>query len=365
MINSYCQRSLIFILIFAFYSPKLFSQEHIVTLNPHGEIEIIGRNFYIEKVIDERGDKTTIGSVDVGIFNKSVNAIFSDSLSSVFLEYYNVIAPKREEMSPIIMRVKEFKISEYRTMIEYGKVVFRAQLFTKEENNYRLVLDTICIKEESTAGDITSSHPSHIRSVLNRVLIAFNKQLLNPNPPIIQNLDSLKENPLSNSKKNEPKLSDSNKLNYVFSCSYLPGINANAFRYNFYWIPFKSPKRWSFSLLLGGEITRIHDDYMVQSAYSSFKSTVFNLGIATFYKINDYFLLGLNSHFPIGNEKLTTVYGNSTSNTIVGFSPSQMIYVKSKSKLGIIAGIGIFEKVSTSLLYKQDLGARFELGIKF
>ena len=350
------------IIFFLFcYLPELFSQEHIIVLNPQGEIEILGRNFYIEKVVDDRIDKTTIGAVDVGILNKSVSANFPDSLTGIILDYYNVIAPKRENMTPLIMRVKTFEISEYRKMKEYGKVVLRAQLFTINESKQQLVLDTICIKEESTNGDITSSHPSHIRSVLNRVLIAYNKQLLNSNATSFKDLDSLKENRLLSSKNEDLKAKTSSKSDKIISFSYLAGINANAYRYNLYWIPYNSQKRWSFSIILGGEIVRLHDDFMLQSPYSSYKAFVINLGIASFYKINDSFLIGLNSHFPIGSETV----GISSSNFMAGISPSQMIYFKSKSKRGIIAGIGIFEKVSTSVIYNQDFGARIELGFKF
>ena len=158
---------------------------------------------------------------------------------------------------------------------------------------------------------------------------------------------------------------ESNKWINLITYSQKYGLHADGWSVNYYGYNLRNTSKWTIPILFGFEGFAIHTDYFSQFDYQSVNMSYFLAGISPFYKLHDYFFLNLGVNLILGEEELSDFYGNESSNTLFGFSPSQGIYFIPKSKVGITFGLSIYEKLLNSKVYKNDLGIKLEIGIKF
>ncbi len=153
--------------------------------------------------------------------------------------------------------------------------------------------------------------------------------------------------------------------NYFLTCSNLQGLNATSWSISYYNYSETYKQIWVYPLILSVEILKIKPEYFNRFNYQSANLNYFTLGFGAFRSINDYFKFNLGLNIPLGLEVLKKMDGEQINNIIMGVTPSQNIYFISKSEHGIIFGIGVYEKLLTSLVYKSDFGIKAEVGIKF
>lgn len=158
---------------------------------------------------------------------------------------------------------------------------------------------------------------------------------------------------------------ETNKWINLITYSQRYGLHAKGWAVQYYGYNLKNTSKWSIPIIFGIEGFEIYTDYFSQFDYHSVKMSYFLAGISPFYKLNDKFFLNLGLNIVFGEEKLKDFYGTESSNTFFGFSPSQGIYFIPKSKFGLTVGISVYEKLLSSEVYKNDLGLKLELGIKF
>jgi hypothetical protein len=143
------------------------------------------------------------------------------------------------------------------------------------------------------------------------------------------------------------------------------GIHANGWALQYYGYVLKKDSKWIFPCVFGLESFTINTNYFSQFNYQSANISYWMAGISPFRKLNDYFYINLGLQLLVGSEQLKDFNNNESDNVIFGIAPSQGIYFIPKSKFGITLGLGLYEKLLTSEVYQNDLGFRFELGIKF
>lgn len=143
------------------------------------------------------------------------------------------------------------------------------------------------------------------------------------------------------------------------------GLNADGWSVQYYGYNLMSKSRWSIPILFGVEAFEIHPDYFSRSNYYSVNMSYFLVGISPFYKLNEVFFFNLGAHVVFGEEELVSYYGAESSNSFYGLSPSQGIYFIPKSKVGLTVGVSVYEKILSSEVYKNDLGIKLEVGLKF
>ncbi len=149
----------------------------------------------------------------------------------------------------------------------------------------------------------------------------------------------------------------------TFSQRY--GLHANGWSVQYYGYNFRNTSKWTVPVIFGVERFEISTDYFSQFDYQSANMGYFLAGVAPFYRLNDNFYLNLGVNIVFGEEDLMDFHGNESSNTFFGVSPSQGIYFIPRSKVGLTLGISVYEKLLSSEVYKNDLGLKLELGIKF
>ena len=143
------------------------------------------------------------------------------------------------------------------------------------------------------------------------------------------------------------------------------GLHADGWSVQYYGYNLRNTSKWTIPILFTIEGFTIHTDYFSQFDYQSVNMSYFMAGVSPFYKLNDNFFLNLSANIIFGEETLTDFYATESSNTFFGFSPSQGIYFIPKSKVGITLGLSVYEKLLSSEVYKNDIGIKLEIGIKF
>lgn len=158
---------------------------------------------------------------------------------------------------------------------------------------------------------------------------------------------------------------ETNKWINLITYSPRYGLHANGWSAQYLGYNLRNTSRWIIPMLFGVERFTIHTDYFSQFDYRSVNMSYFLAGLSPFYKLDDNFFLNLSANIVFGEEELTNFNGIKSSNTFWGFSPSQGIYFIPKSKVGIILGLSVYEKLLSSEVYKNDIGIKLEIGIKF
>lgn len=143
------------------------------------------------------------------------------------------------------------------------------------------------------------------------------------------------------------------------------GLHAEGWAIKYYGYNLRNTSKWSIPILFGIEGFQIHSGYFSKLDYLSADMSYILVGISPFYKLNENFFLNLGINLIIGEEKLIAFYGEENSSSFLGFSPSQGIYFVPKSKVGITMGISVYEKILSAEVYRNDIGFKFEMGIKF
>lgn len=158
---------------------------------------------------------------------------------------------------------------------------------------------------------------------------------------------------------------ENNKWINLITYSQRYGLHADGLSVQYYRYNLRNTSKWAIPILFGFERFTIHTDYFSQFDYQSVNMSYSLAGISPFYKLNDNFFLKIGANIIFGEEELTDLYGMINSNTFFGFSPSQGIYFIPKSKVGITLGLSVYEKLLSSEVYKNDVGIKLEIGLKF
>ncbi len=144
------------------------------------------------------------------------------------------------------------------------------------------------------------------------------------------------------------------------------GLHATGWAVQYYGYALNSLSKWSLPMIIGIDWFEINADHILESGYYEASIGYALIGISPFYKLNDVFLLKLGGNIIIGSEILSSRYTcTPDTKSVFGMATEQGIYFVPKSKVGITAGVSVYEKLLTSKVYKNDLGIRLELGIKF
>lgn len=158
---------------------------------------------------------------------------------------------------------------------------------------------------------------------------------------------------------------ETNKWINLITYSKRFGLHANGWSAQYYGYNLSNTSKWSIPIIFAIEGFEINPYYFSQFDYQSISMSYYLAGISPFYKLNDNFFLSLGVNVIYGDESLIDSYGTESSNILIGLSPSQGIYFIPKSNTGITIGFSIYEKVLTSKVYKNDLGLKLEIGVKF
>jgi len=322
-------------------------------------LDIPNSNFYIEQVVDGRANQKCIGTIEQTNEKDSID--LKDGASSAIYYYLKFILPKDSSKIPITLYISDISINEDIAQSIDGKLSF---IFYKKDSS-----QLTNIYETKTEVSILNSNGLKdfeicLRLGLGKCLANF----INENKVITQNYQPATNQSIQNTKikkgNSNNKETEKIKKEYLLTYSNKQGINATGFAISFYKYLNKDRNGWIIPIILSVDIIKIKPDYFKQFDFQSAKLSYYLPGICAFKKLDNYFWFNLGLQMPIGSEILTHYNGNKTSNFILGLAPMQGFYFIPKST-GITFGIGLYEKILISEVYKSDLGLKVEIGTKF
>lgn len=212
---------------------------------------------------------------------------------------------------------------------------------------------------------MTSGHEKRIRSVLATCIEDFN----NSNWKLIT--PDFKKTETVIAKKTEvskPQISDKNQkeihYNNVLSFNPSSGIYATGWGLSYYRFKNNEKSDWIIPFMLSIESFIINAATTGNTGYQKAKLNFSMPGISAFKKLDGGAYVNLTLLIPVGHENLTSS-GKESENFLIGVAASQGILIIPKSKSGITIGIGLYQRLLTSKVYKKDFGVRAGIGLKF
>jgi hypothetical protein len=186
----------------------------------------------------------------------------------------------------------------------------------------------------------------------------------------IANTDSTRVQALSS--KNKTVILDTtvyvksfNKWINLITYSQKYGIHASGWSMQYCGYILKNDSKWIIPVTVGIEDFQINQDYFNQFNYQAARMNYYMAGISPIRKLNDYFYVNVGFQLIFGTEQVVDGNYGESMNSVFGIAPFQGIMFISKSNFGICVGLGIYEKLLTSMFYQNDIGVKLEIGVKF
>ncbi|MEQ9262156.1 MAG: hypothetical protein RLP14_03245 [Owenweeksia sp.] len=149
---------------FPAFSQKFYALE----LKPDGPINIPGRSFYIDSVIDGR-ETVKLGTVYTGLLNNPRQARFSENFSVAVQRFFNTALNQRDNQLPVTLLIHTLSIDEIiKVFSEHSYAALKASFY----HNGKLLL-TVEHEVKRSGFDVTSQHVSNISELLEKAVLDF------------------------------------------------------------------------------------------------------------------------------------------------------------------------------------------------
>lgn len=155
-----------------------------------------------------------------------------------------------------------------------------------------------------------------------------------------------------------------NMLTYRQSMGFMEsGYNISYYGY------FSTRKKWTFPISLRLSSSRNYNESSLTGGYKDWSQHLTYLGMTGFRRINGNFYLSMGGHVPLGWERYRFDYETSADkrhfHLMTGLNLEERLFYMSPNRVGLVLGVGLYERLMTSKLYSLDMGLTFEVGIKF
>ena len=331
-------------------------------------IEVPNSNFCFEQIKDNRLRSNGVGVVDY--FGKVDSIYLKGGLKNSLFKYLRFIFPIEDNKQHVVLKISRFSVHEkIRGAYDSLTVKLRMEFFKKDSVGLNKIFETqdsvLTINKTELVGI-----EKNIKVVLARGLTKFINANKTTTQPTMEQASSSqgKNNSIgNNSEVGNKQEAPENRKSYFVTVFNKQGINANGWAFSVYSYPTSKVNKngWIIPWVLSVEINNLNPYFINQTAFQSVKLNYYSPGFTGFKKVYKSIWVNLGIQFPIGTESLTDNLGNVSTNIVFGLAPSQGIYYISNTKVGLVFGIGFYEKIITSISYPNDLGMKLELGIKF
>lgn len=155
-----------------------------------------------------------------------------------------------------------------------------------------------------------------------------------------------------------------NMITYRQSMGFVEsGYNISYYGY------FTSRKTWTYPISLRLSSSKNYNDTFLKDGYKDWSQHLTYLGLTGFRNIGGDFYFSLGGHIPLGWERYRYDYETDSDrrrfHLMTGLSFEERLFYMSPKRVGLVLGLGTYQRLMTSKLYKMDLGLTFEVGIKF
>jgi len=157
-----------------------------------------------------------------------------------------------------------------------------------------------------------------------------------------------------------------NWLTYRQSVGYIE--SSHNFSYYGY---FQSKKTWTIPISLRLSSSTRYNENALRAGYNpdSWKKYVLDLGMSGFRNLRDDYYLSMGVQLPFGWERYRYDYETAVdkkhTHLLLGVGLEERVFYMTPNKSGLILGIGMYQRLMSSNLYRVDAGMTFEVGVKF
>jgi hypothetical protein len=354
----------IFVLILSYTSG--YSQNEIELKTVPFDVQY--QNFYIENVFDDRPVKH-LGIVK-DIFGNEFSFQLKDGASVAIKKFMDVVLDKTDDKIPITIRIKALEIKQVQTSLDEvtARVHIRLVFFSKDGQTEGELFNISHNEDQnfslSNSTEIVETHEKRIRSALEYCMQSFVN-----NPSVVAKgiISKKNENSTLHFSKSRSLLETNVPLNRWFNMitykrtldkhhnGWEVGYTGFADSDNDYIIPFEISYGQS----------RAKTDKVRERGYSSIDTYALGSGFNGLIKIIPGVYIDIGLNIPIGIEVLRDLEQKKSHHFLIGVGASQGVKIIPWKEFGIVIGVGIFQQLQTSKVYKRNFGFELELGINF
>lgn len=314
---------------------------------------------FIDSVIDSRDDTNRIGSAEFENMKKVIN--FKTGAKDAFFKYLSFNIPKKYYYTPIIVEIRQLNVIKEKTS-NYDSIKTSLILgFSTKQFDSTIQLYQANATNQINAKDGFKDLEISIKSCLEQCFTEF----INNKKQEIDYYKMEKVYPITKveqSPQNQDLLTEEKKTTQSFSLislGYDYGLNASGFSFSYYQFRNHNNDYWNFPSVISFEMLNIHSNSFSNIGAMSASLQYFKPGVMAMKNIYTNTYLGFRFQLPIGYEQID----DDIDRFLIGIYLSQGIY--SIPTKGVTVGFSLFEYVSSSKVYRADLGVKVEMGIKF
>ena len=145
------------------------------------------------------------------------------------------------------------------------------------------------------------------------------------------------------------------------------GFMENSYNLSYYGY-FITKDVWTLPISIKISSSKSYNASYMNSGYKDWSQSLTYLGISAFRKLKDNFYLSLAGYVPLGWEhyRLTDDLTDKRHlHLLAGIDTEERILYISPDKVGLVLGLGFYQRLISSKVYTLDSGFSLEVGVKF
>ena len=175
------------VIIFMICNNLCFSQsERDMRIIDFGDLEFVedlGKKIYVSEVIDNRFDRTSIGIIQLGIYNNRQFVTLAPSFTDQLQVICNKLLPKSVNKSSFVIRINELFIAEEsKAFSEGAKAYVNIDVLSKLDGSYFFQKNySNLVLNENFSLDVTGKHKYRIVEAIRNCIEEFSLDFENSN----------------------------------------------------------------------------------------------------------------------------------------------------------------------------------------
>lgn len=363
------------------------------------QIDFEPQHFYIAKVSDNRPQKDSIGRVYTHMGQIPARAVLRGGVDSCIHRYLYWTLKRDSALLPIELEINDLYIYESLNISsQQAELDLRVTFYTLQPQRAPIYTASVLI-EQSSYADLTGKHEGNIRKALLRTIKEVDRQApwsawATKGTATVADTLARGQSETSLSALPQPQTTafapQPNKASlptsivgaatpenqqrstnlrsgfeWVVSGFLQPATNSFSWGATGYLFLNQAGSDWKVPFMLGIERFTLKASYVSQNEWQPIDIRYRLPGLAVFRRIKGPFFGGMVFTVPLGSERAVNVLtGQQVDRDFAGVIPGLGLYHLPENK-GVVLGLRLNRPYLNTLSYRNDLGLRFELGLKF
>lgn len=381
-----------FIILLVCLSSIVFSQDCFKIGIQKSDKEYKNLPYYFTHVIDGRADSSnTIGEVYLGSINILQCAELKSDLKSSLLTFLQKTYTNKSAPAYLI-KVNELKIQEQirKGTDDIGKASAQMEFYKFTPDADLIFITKISKSVQDIYPDVTYSHDNRLKRLIMLSVNEFDAVLktdtnlftLKPSTTDIKQLKHKISDTTNTSKTTITK--ESGKFLIQAQCHFGLNTKGLGLRIGSYFFLKNSPKFGIGPSIFWNYFT-LNKNVVIPSNVVELRYNLWNAGIMTFSRLNQFIGIAIDGWLLMGTEKVTTntvnyvyfyspIYGYgvgqniktyTTKDIVGGVHFEQGIQFMRGERRGVNAKFSIYETFLSSGYFEKDLGIKLSCGLNF